>query len=125
MRRVAPARYDQREAIRSYCAHLRQHAAQAGRPSVGGDELKVEKIRVARQQADKLEMANSIVRGEMLPAAAVAHEWASVLRDVRAGLLAVPSRVSIRLGHLTAHDLSEMDLEIRSVLTELAGVDDA
>jgi phage terminase Nu1 subunit (DNA packaging protein) len=42
-----------------------------------------------------------------------------VLRTVRAGMLAVPSRVSQRLPHLSAHDVSEIDAEIRAALTEI------
>ena len=37
------------------------------------------------------------------------------------GLLAVPSRVQQRLPHLTAHDVSELDREIRDVLAEVGG----
>ena len=42
-----------------------------------------------------------------------------MLRTVRAGMLAVPSRVSQRLPHLTAHDVAEIDAEVRTVLTEI------
>jgi phage terminase Nu1 subunit (DNA packaging protein) len=38
-------------------------------------------------------------------------------------MLAVPSRVSQRLPHLLAHDLSEIDLEIRAALAELGSGD--
>jgi phage terminase Nu1 subunit (DNA packaging protein) len=34
-------------------------------------------------------------------------------------MLAVPSRVSQRLPHLTAHDLAEIDAEVRAALTEV------
>ncbi len=58
-------------------------------------------------------------RGSLLEAEAVEHEWSDVLRTVRAGMLAVPSRVAQRLPHLTAHDVSEIDSEIRAVLAEI------
>jgi phage terminase Nu1 subunit (DNA packaging protein) len=35
-----------------------------------------------------------------------------VLRTVRAGVLAVPSRCAKPLPHLTAHDVTEIDCEI-------------
>jgi hypothetical protein len=38
----------------------------------------------------------------------------SLLRTVRAGMLAVPSRVSQRLPGFTAHDVSEIDQDIRA-----------
>jgi phage terminase Nu1 subunit (DNA packaging protein) len=42
------------------------------------------------------------------------------LRTLRAGVLAAPVRCQQRLPHLTAHDVSELDLELRAVLTELS-----
>jgi hypothetical protein len=56
------------------------------------------------------------LRGELVEASAVEAEWAGVLRTVRAGMLAVPSRVAQRLPHLNAHDISEIDLEVRDAL---------
>jgi phage terminase Nu1 subunit (DNA packaging protein) len=43
-----------------------------------------------------------------------------VLRTVRAGMLAVPSRVQQRLPHLIAHDVAQIDREVRDVLAEIA-----
>jgi phage terminase Nu1 subunit (DNA packaging protein) len=42
-----------------------------------------------------------------------------VLRTVRAGMLAVPSRVAARLPHLTSQDLAEIDRELRSAIANL------
>jgi terminase small subunit / prophage DNA-packing protein len=42
-----------------------------------------------------------------------------VLRTVRAGMLAVLSRAAQRLPHLTAHDVTMIDREVRDVLTEI------
>jgi phage terminase Nu1 subunit (DNA packaging protein) len=50
---------------------------------------------------------------------AVEREWTSILAQVRAALLAVPSRVAQRLPRVTAHDVSEIDAEIRAVLAEI------
>ena len=59
------------------------------------------------------------LRGALLDAGAVQSEWSGVLRTVRAGMLAVPSRAAARLPHLTTHDVSEIDSEVRAVLTEV------
>lgn len=124
IRRAAPARYRLREALRGYAGSLRDKVASAGRPiKQEADDLKAQKLRLAREQADKLALANAAARGELVPVAEVAREWADVLRTVRAALLALPSRVGSRLGHLTAHDLSEIDLEVRATLSELSGAD--
>lgn len=58
-----------------------------------------------------------MARRELVPAAAVEAEWSSVLRTVRAGMLAVPSRLSQRLS--PAHDVSEIDREVRAALTKI------
>jgi hypothetical protein len=51
----------------------------------------------------------------------VLAEWSDVLRTVRAGCLAIPSRCGARLPYLTAHDVSEIDSEVHAVLAELGG----
>jgi phage terminase Nu1 subunit (DNA packaging protein) len=58
-------------------------------------------------------------QGRLLDADAVEAEWSSILRGVRAGMLAVPSRVAQRLLHLTAHDVAEIDAEVRATLSEV------
>jgi phage terminase Nu1 subunit (DNA packaging protein) len=58
-------------------------------------------------------------RRALLDAAEVEREWSGVLRTIRAGMLAVPSRIGARLPHLTAADVDEIDREVRAVLTEL------
>lgn len=121
LKRAGRASYNRREAVRAYCGNLREKAARAGRPAAAdSDALKAESIRVKRAQADAQELKNAASRGELLDATAVERQWASVLRDVRAGLLAVPSRVGAKLSHLTAHDLAEIDREIRHSLERLS-----
>jgi len=51
----------------------------------------------------------------------VEAEWVSVLRTVRAGMLAVPSRAAQRLPHLSIHDIAEIDAEVRTALIEIGG----
>jgi phage terminase Nu1 subunit (DNA packaging protein) len=55
---------------------------------------------------------------------AVLQEWSAMLRTIRASMLALPSRVGARLPHLSQRDLSEIDAEVRAVLTEV-GRDEA
>jgi phage terminase Nu1 subunit (DNA packaging protein) len=78
-----------------------------------------ERARLAAAQADLAELKAAKQRGTLLDAAEVESEWSGVLRTVRAGMLAVPSRVAQRLPHLTAHDVSEIDAEVRAALSEI------
>ena len=80
-----------------------------------------ERARLARAQAELAEQKLAHQRGSLLECGAVEREWTDVLRTVRAGMLAVPSRVAQRLPHLTPHDVSEIDAEIRAALAEIGG----
>ena len=114
-------RYALAESVRAYCDHLRSPAARAGRhPDGPADPLKAERIRQAREAADKLALQNAAARGELLDRGEVEREWADILRRLRGAMLAVPTRAAGRLGHLTAHDLSELDHGIRAALAEAA-----
>lgn len=110
-------RYNCRDSVRSYCADMRKKASGRGSAS---SEYTAAKTRAAEAQAQKLEIANAASRRELIPAEAVEREWAAVLRDVRAAMLALPSRIQQRLGHLTPHDLLVMDREIREIMHSLA-----
>jgi terminase small subunit / prophage DNA-packing protein len=114
--RSGPNQYDVGESISRYCAHLREIAA--GRTTSA--TLTGERVRIATATAEKLEMANSIASREMLPAKEVERAWSGVLRDVRSAMLALPSRIGMRLSQLSPHDISEIDREIREALAEVA-----
>lgn len=111
-----PQAFNLAEATRAYCKFLSDTA----RGRLGdGDPLKEQKIRQASEAADKLAMQNAQARGELVPAADVEAEWSTMLRGVRAAVLAVPSRFQSRVPTVTAHDLAELDREIREALTEI------
>lgn len=114
--RTAQKRFPLRLAVKAYCEHAR--AGATGRRA--DSELAAEKLRLAKANADKLELANSKARGEMIAAIEIEKAWAGILRDVRAALLALPSRAAGKLGHLTPHDIAALDAEVRDVLTELS-----
>lgn len=109
------------EAVTAYCDYMRSPESRPGlRAHEPTDPLKAERIRQAREAADKLALQNAQARAELLDRGAVEREWSDMLRRVRQAMLAVPTRVAGRLGHLTAHDLSELDHEIRAALTDAA-----
>ncbi|GMO87156.1 terminase small subunit [Bradyrhizobium ottawaense] len=82
-------------------------------------EASKQRARLAAAQADLNELKAAKMRGELVEAVAVEAEWSGMLRTVRAGLLAVPSRVAARLPHLSRSDVAEIDAEIRAVLNQL------
>ncbi|MFC4667128.1 DNA packaging protein [Seohaeicola nanhaiensis] len=114
--RIDGTRYPLRPAILAYCEHARSLA----KGKQVDAELASEKLRLAKANAEKAETANAKARGDLIAAVEVEREWAAVLRGVRAAMLALPSRVAQRLGHLSPHDVAEIDREVRDALEELA-----
>lgn len=118
--RLPDGLYPVRAAVRAYCAWMREAAV--GRGQMGPkSSLTAERLRLTREQADRAALGNAQARGELVPAAAVEAEWASVATALRARLLALPSQVNQRLPHLTAAEVEAIDREVRDALTELGG----
>lgn len=109
--------YDRSLATKSYIRHLIETAKIRG----GTDPaLKAERLRLTKAQSAKIEIQNAAKRGELIPISEVINGWSQTLRDVRAAMLAVPSRISERLPDLSPPEIEKIDAEIRSVLTEIA-----
>lgn len=119
LHRAVRGRFDVRKSLQTYVGDLRDKASRlgyAGGKHLGKSDLEAEKLRLAKEQADKIEIQNAAARGELVKSSEVERAWAAVLRDVRAAMLAVPSRCGATLPHLTAHDIAEIDREIRNAL---------
>jgi phage terminase Nu1 subunit (DNA packaging protein) len=113
--------YDVAASVRSVTKALQ--AAVAGRSN---DSKLVEanvasRGRLAAAQARSVELRNKIAEGSMLPAADVEARWGAIMVEIRAAMLALPSRAGMRLPHLSSYDISEIDREVREVLTEMSG----
>lgn len=118
--RSGRGQFDVAASVKRYVARLQEGAARAGRPAEGGDDLKAEKLRLTRAQADKEETRVKRESGDLVESGEVTRQWAAILLDVRNALLAVPSRCGAVLPHLTATDTATLDREIRKVLEGLA-----
>jgi len=111
--RCAPGRFPVFESVQNYIAGLREKAA--GR---AGSTLTDERIRVAKEQADKLELQNAALRGELVSVSDVRREWLTLATDLRSALLAISSRVAARMG-LERESAAILESEIRLALGEL------
>jgi phage terminase Nu1 subunit (DNA packaging protein) len=118
--RASRGLYALEASVRGYCEHIRATASQRG-GEVSLEAMRSERIRMTKAQADALELKTRQLGGKLLDADAVVREWADIVRLSRMAILAVPQRCQNRLPHLTAHDISEIDAELRAALTELAG----
>jgi phage terminase Nu1 subunit (DNA packaging protein) len=81
------------KSVRGYSKHLRDLATGRGGESAISSAT-AERGRLAKAQADYVEMKTAAMRRELVPAADVEAEWSGVLRTVRTAMLAVPSRVA-------------------------------
>lgn len=111
--------YRLQESVRRYCTHMQEMAAGRGGEQ-GVLDLTAERARLAKEQADGQAIKNELARGTLVEADAVKREWAGVLRTLRSGMLAIPSRVRQTAAHLTATDIASIDREIRDTLKALA-----
>ncbi|MCX7567125.1 hypothetical protein OS189_12300 [Sulfitobacter sp. F26169L] len=103
-----------KQSVQAYAEHLRNRSVRSSDP-----RLADEKLRVAAGQADKLDIQNQKSRAELIPAAAVRAEWLAVAADLRARLLAVPSRVAAKLS-LDRPATAALDVELRRAMETLA-----
>lgn len=117
--RAGPNRYDVSESVGRYVLRLREAASRGG-AAQGNEDLKAEKLRLTRAQADKEEARVARERGDLVPADAVTREWTGILRDLRNALLAVPSRCGATLPHLTPTDIATLEREMRAALEDVA-----
>lgn len=121
--RIGRGKYKLLESIRLYTEHLRGVASGRGGKD-GVLDLTAERARHAKEQADNLALKNAALRHDLVPVADVEREWMTIGRQIRSGVMAVPSRVRQSLPHLTAFDADVIDREIRNALTDL-GEDDS
>ena len=81
--------YDPQVAVRWY---LRNELAKLG-PDGEVLDLNAERARLAKQQADKIEMENARLRGELVPVAVVRRYLEGILMAFRSRVLAIPQNL--------------------------------
>lgn len=109
-------RYPIPAAVVAYVDYIK--ANPAGR-RISDPDLADQKKRLAKEQADKIALANAITRDELVPVEAVRREWQGIALDLRARLLAVGPRVAAATG-LDRAAAAALDSELRSALEDIA-----
>ena len=105
-------------ALRKYVANLRETAA--GRGGAAAAAVSANRAELLRIQAASAKARFDREQGELVTVADVEAHWASALRTLRSGVMAIPARVASRVPGVTREMAYEMDLEVRELLTELA-----
>ena len=117
--RIRPNTYDFKVSVGNYIRQLREAAARHP-GGVQTLELTAERARLAKEQADAMEIKNSTARGELVSALETEQTWAGFIIDVRSRLLSVPSRVRQRIPAMTAAEVVIVDEELRSAMEALS-----
>ena len=81
-------------------------------------EDQVERSRLIRAQAEKVERQNLVETGNLVEAESVKLEWADMCVTIRQRLLAIPARIAARYPDPKLR--ADLDREIRAALDELA-----
>ena len=82
----------------------------------GTGDIAEEKTRLTRAQATKAELEVSELEGELIPATLVQSTWTDYIANVRAKLLALPSRVAHLV--ITVDKYAEAELIIKEQVYE-------
>jgi phage terminase Nu1 subunit (DNA packaging protein) len=112
--------YDADQSVRNVTKALLAAAAGRSNDNKQVEQNVVHRGRLALAQARAVELRNAQADGLLLRADDVEARWGEILAGVRAGMLAVSARAGMRLAHLSAFDISEIDREVRLVLTEMS-----
>lgn len=115
-------------AIRS--AAQSKECGQMEMPFAAKLDAAAERARLAREQADNVALKNAILRRDLVPASEVEKEWSGIIRQARAGVLAVPPRLRQLIptlspdvawtGALVEAIVNLIDTELRKALEEMA-----
>ncbi|MHC0506392.1 terminase small subunit [Achromobacter aegrifaciens] len=107
----------------SYCGHIRDVAAgrQAGEETRMLDPAE-EKARLYAAQADKIEMENSVARGELAPVSVLEEVLTRAGTKVSAAMDAIPTALKRRLPNLTDADLTIVRRELAKARNAVAAL---
>lgn len=108
------------EWLKSYTSHLREMAA--GRAATGDLDLAGERARLAKAQADRVEMQNAVTRGELAPVALLEEVLVATASKVAGVFDAIPGMVRRRVPQLTADDIDLIAGEIAKARNAVASM---
>ena len=111
----------------AYCDNLRLQAAGRGGDAAGA--LTAERARLARAQAEKIEMQNAVSRKELAPVALLEQVLATTGTKAQRILATIKGELRRRFHSLTAADLQAVDQIVGKALGQVAamsitGIDD-
>lgn len=73
----------------------------------GSPDVRAERARLIKEQADKVAMENEHMRANSIPAEVVKDVWGGIISAARARLLALPSRLAVNYAALVDYATTE------------------
>lgn len=117
--KAARGKYPLLGTIKAYIKFLQERSLGS---EVSPGDLHVERIRLTKANADKVELEVALLDGSVILASTVEAVQSRFISAFRSKCLAIPTKVSPRLVHLS--DLAEIESEVREsiyeALTELS-----
>lgn len=104
----------------AYCDNLRLQAAGRGGDAAGA--LTAERARLARAQAEKIEMQNAVSRKELAPVALLEQVLATTGTKAQRILATIKGELRRRFPSLTAADLQAVDQIVGKALGQVAAM---
>ncbi|WP_189344363.1 terminase small subunit [Undibacterium macrobrachii] len=107
--------------LKHYCENLREQAA--GRASMGDLDLVQERARLAKEQADRVEMQNQLARKEVAPVNLIELVLADVARKIISELDAIPVELKRNSKSISSEDLQYISNEIVKARNKAAQIE--
>lgn len=104
----------------AYCDNLRMQAAGRGGDAAG--ELTAERARLARAQAEKIEMQNAVSRKELAPVALLEQVLATTGTKAKRILATIKGELRRRFPSMLATDMQAVDTIIGKALGQIASM---
>jgi phage terminase Nu1 subunit (DNA packaging protein) len=84
------------------------------------ESLTRERTRLARAQADKVELENQIKRGDSVPSSVILTVWIQLIANFKSKLISLPDKLAVILADRSAPEIkTDLKKEINEVLEEL------
>jgi phage terminase Nu1 subunit (DNA packaging protein) len=118
----ARGKYDLVACVRGYIKYLQERAFGQ---DVQSSEFINHRDRLAKANADRVEMENDVMRGKLAPLDDVHIVWSKIVMDTRTRMLGIPSKAASGLAILTtkAEVHALLETEIHGALNDLAEID--
>lgn len=122
---IVPKCTDYAVAAQAIVAHYKRQIEEIAESSGDDDALTVEKIRLTRAQANKVELELSVRQGELVEARSTVMVWSKYILSCRSRLLGLPSKVAYELAGISNPVLIQQVLQevVDEAIAELGNGD--